>query len=845
MGNPSVTATISAHDQATAVIMQFAQNARKAAYDLEKAFHGAGNKAGADMRKMAAEGNAAANQLRGHAEGMRSNALVIAGGFTALAGAARGAYQQIRQISGEISELTGRMQAYGGASRETAEAIRQLARVQGVQGPGGQKGMMEAAYAGQKANLSPDAAKRVAKYGQQYARLVGANSAGEGMEQLLQLVAMDGGFRDEKGNEVTPDKLSPEAVERAIAKRLGEYITEARRLPGKESDIFEFKKMAGPEMAQLNVPPEVQQAFQIAMAQKGITGSHAGTYARGIFARAMPTAKGLQAQRTLGVDAMEYATLDKEMITKESVVEGLQTRFGTLNEKTVAGLEKAIADYQKRGDGKRLSDNMAQALTHSGVKQLVDAEKGRKAVQEQLGMYVKDYDVLREIQDAKSKGAGAAYFKNRFGIESGTGAAAVAVFAEYMKTLVPELRKEKQETDFPKVAEEAEQTFQSTFGAQLKRAEENFKSLVDGMFQPWESTATGALYAINSVIEAFNGSSESARRLGSEYVALAGAVAALKGFQALKDVLGPKGPAGVPVPVGGGAVGGVAGNVAGGVAGGAATTAVTKGAPLARLLLGPTGLALGVGVALSQYGAELSTIEDADPEDVRAWRRGNAPTTPPATGPEGLPEDVQAAINQHRRNVWRADRAVLPWVQDGAPAVPFLPSAPTVTPEGAVPRTSVPIVVPDQIKDGGGLITKRDLRDMLDQAPRSLDQKETERQPLMTAPATLPPSTDGALPSLLQELTGALRSFVDNREVKGDVKPGEQAGQQNVVVQGEGKMDAQVRVLVEPSQDLRAFVTQQVQTATLHMRRDPLGTSLGGPNGTTPAPGNAPPSFPK
>lgn len=556
MSSPSITATISAVDQASAIIQNFARNAKTMADQLNKVATSAGvasGKTNGALNDMARNTSRVAGKI--HAD-----SLGIAASFGIMAGGATAALRKIVEISKEISTLTSKMKAYGGASEKAVQNILTTGSSTDVRGyQGGMTGYTRAAYAATRANLSPEAAEVAAKHGVKFGDLINTES-GDATEKLLQYGNMTNAFRDKDGKAVTADKLTVKELDRQLADLRGRYIQLARRMPGKESDIFEYTKMAGPAATAMNMDKDTFNAFMLLQANKGISGSQGGVYMRRIAQSGIPTAKGVQAAVGLGLDPAKYMEINTEPMEADNINKALESKFGKLNDATKKGVKTAV-DRFKAGetDAVAYSKELSEAVGHSGKKSLQDRERAMKAVYESMLPFVTGYNATQEFGDAAKKGAGPGYMRARFGIEAATGALAIVV--QDFKGTIDALRKERESTSGAKVAQDADVKRQDSFGFQWERFTNGLTAMTQRLFGPWENVAKTVLQGLNFFIDAVNSSSDAVRKFAGATVAAATVMGAIKGAGVVKDTVRGVVGGGVGSTVAGAATGATVGGI--------------------------------------------------------------------------------------------------------------------------------------------------------------------------------------------------------------------------------------------------------------------------------------------
>lgn len=502
MSNPSVTAIISASDQASPVIQL------------------------ANISKQATD------QVNSHLTGLSRgfNKAALNGVNLAFTAMAAHALSEIGKVMSKLSELEGRMQAFGGATRDQARSITNSALREGPRLPGGAVAYAEAAKAGMQASLTPEAAKAIAPHTLRYAQMT-KSSAEQGTEELLQLTNMWGYFRNGEGEIVSPSQLSAGQVEAAVAKARARYIREARMLPGKERDLFEFYKMGGPAMVGADIPEELQAATAIAMAQGGIGGSHAGTYARGIIERAIaPTVIGRSALAAYEIDINDYLKVNRAALDPANALKAVQTHTGTLDADAQKNVQEAV---RKLRDGELTYDQAINATTDAltgqskkGDRGTLDRAASAKIANATMGNYVEKVDFGGLMKALKDKGVPIPVMRALFGIESSTGAKLME--RTDFEGLTGDLRRDRESKSDRDILREADDAMANTLPAVFERLKNTAESFEASVIKPYEGPMIRAMSLIADFGQALLNLDGPSKQLVSDVALVAGGFAALK-----------------------------------------------------------------------------------------------------------------------------------------------------------------------------------------------------------------------------------------------------------------------------------------------------------------------------
>ena len=473
MAGPTVTATILANDQASPAIQKLANIAADASKQVNTHLDGVG---------------------KGRNYGGALNGMNFA--FTAMAA---NALKNIAQVMSKLSEMESRMQAFGGATQQQARDITKSAITNGPQTPGGALGYAQSAKAGLQAGLTPEQAKLVAPHGTHYAKM-NETTPEQGTEELLQLTNMWGNFKNAKGETVSPDQLTPQQFEAAVAKTRARYIREARQLPGKPRDLFEFYKMAGPAFEGAGVSEEYQGAMAVKLAQGGFSGGHSGTYGRGIVERAVtPTAGGRSSLAALGIDINKLIHVNTNAVDPENAVKSIQSQTGKLDDNATLKVRET-ADRLKKGEltYTEAVEQTASALkgqNKKGGKGVLDDQAAVKIANGTLMNYVDKIDFPGLVKRLKETDAGLPVLRKLFGIESGTGAK--VLLHSDLDESATRMKQDKDSKPDKEVLREADSAMMNNIPASIERLTNTMQSLQSQVLQPYSDSAVKVMNTIS------------------------------------------------------------------------------------------------------------------------------------------------------------------------------------------------------------------------------------------------------------------------------------------------------------------------------------------------------------
>lgn len=528
MSGPSVQATISAVDQATAVLNQFARNVQHLSRNINA---GAKEATAASAGYVAGVGRMASHTETAQSRISRSMAAIATSfGLTGLA--VGSLLSKITSVAKELSDITSKMQAYGDVSRGVIEKMNVAMGSRPISGYTRPQDFARATYAAARANLNDEQSLAAAEEGVKFGDVIGLG-AEEATERLLAYGHSKNFFKDAQGRTVSADQLSVAELRRQLKELRGQFIQLARVYAGSERKLLEIQSQVAPMGEASALPPEVQDAMMVMAAQKGMEAT-ARKHLRGIIAKATPTQEAMALMFSAGLDPAKYMTINREAIEAENLIKGYEARFGTLNKRARRGVAESV-DQFKRGeiDQSTYLRKQAEALQQTGVKSLEDAARASKAVIRQQAGFVQQYDLTAELRDARERGVmTAGYAKARFGIESGSTALAIV---DRLDRTIEEVRAMRLKQSGVDVADQADVTRQASFGFQATAFWNNLTALIGRLFEPYEATITAALGKLNDWIEAINGASLEARKLAADLALAVGALAAFRTALFAKD----------------------------------------------------------------------------------------------------------------------------------------------------------------------------------------------------------------------------------------------------------------------------------------------------------------------
>lgn len=496
-----------------------------------------------------------------------------------------------------------RMRAFTNVDRGTADEIRRFANSEGVKWRGGALGFVEAAGSALRAGLSdtgPELRRQLiiplAKLGQQFGDLV-RTDAGSGMEQALQLAEMMRVFKDPKSGKTLSvteyaERYGADDTVKQFKSVMGGYLRLARLLPGKESDIYEYLKYAGPTAASTKEGFQNIATLSAMLANAGITGSRAGTYVRGMISRgSVPSAVAVDALMASGFTPDQYyqfMKFDPNNISTNGFVAAIQNRFGKLTPKLQNAIKASIEKFKESPDTdiSKATQDIAAAImaipkdqrfaTKGNVQRGVfnDPAKVSAWLQKQLFLGVESFSLVSMLQmiDA-AKAADIAkqgkltenspsigLVRKLFGIESGTAALAILNqdIASWIKKVENALSDKGNEGKTPQQQwDEAFATRLESFGQKVDRTASNIAASFDEMFRRVEGPANGLLDTVNFLAQEFIRANNAVKAFATGAFAAATVMGIIGGIRLVGGLAA-------------GAAGGAAAGVAGGVLGGAA-----------------------------------------------------------------------------------------------------------------------------------------------------------------------------------------------------------------------------------------------------------------------------------
>jgi len=497
MAGPTVTVTLAVMDNVTGKMNEIKALARGLNQSIAPNL---------GLGKATGEVNDLKSGLQGLGSIAKTAGSVVAGAFALMAGAVA---THAFKMNMEIADLQSRMEAFGGLTKEAAENMRKIGATELAGFKGGQKGAMKASKAAAYVGVNEESLPDVARAGMIYADALDIDP-GEGTEKLLQLLQMNGRLKDEKGNKIDISKASREQLRHAVNEELGHQIALNRVMPGKESDNFEFAKIAGPELRSMHVSEPEQDAMQYFLAQGGITGSHAGTYVRGVYSRANKvTDKSVAVDRQFGLDPFAAMKIDKKAITGDSVTAGLEARWGTFDPETRAKIKKTVDEFHTTGqDLGKLNTSLTDVVKGSGKKGAQNDAVVGKGVTRTLTNYSEGVDLPTLLESTKAhfakqgKEIPASWYREHFGVEIGT--AVQAIVQNMTKEGWDKLHNLNSDKSYSQQAQEAADARLNSLPGQFQR----FQNLVDGiqttLMHMAEPSMIAGLKSINDALQNFS-----------------------------------------------------------------------------------------------------------------------------------------------------------------------------------------------------------------------------------------------------------------------------------------------------------------------------------------------------
>lgn len=425
MAGPSVTATISANDQASPKLRELVELSQRLNRVAREAFAGDGaSRYTANIDKA----TAAVSRHAAEIQKLHSSWKQL-GGLAAGTATAAGVNAIRRQLPEEkdIQNVISRMRDLNAVDRQNVDKLRDIARRDGVKVSGGQQSFLKEAESAAKMDVPAPLLGEAAKVGQQFADFLKA-AAGDGIERVINSAEYFGMLKNRAGEKTSAKALYEENIAAGmtdadaaadIARRskaaAGLYKRIANMMPGSERELFEALKMARPTDEAADIPLKDTVAVLNMLATGGITGSHAGTLARALSTRAAnPSFVAMAAARSVGYDPRTNMKLDASFLNPDAFVNGLMQYYGPLiasNPKLKGKLTKRLTDFKASGASDPSSFNtLEQALTsdivtaggknRKGV-DAINSELVSKRVAKSLNLSNKGFNVLDLIVELK------------------------------------------------------------------------------------------------------------------------------------------------------------------------------------------------------------------------------------------------------------------------------------------------------------------------------------------------------------------------------------------------------------------------------------------------------------
>ncbi|QCK87244.1 hypothetical protein E8L99_16510 [Phreatobacter aquaticus] len=657
MSNPSVTATVSAVDNATAVFLKVAQEAKR----LSDAFKqiGAANIqiGGIDQ---AASKVGALNTALGHTVTMQSR---LASGFRAIGtsvGASLGGViaslpVQMARVAREMDTIRTDLNVFGdvsGPDLARAEAIARNSRALTPEGyAGNMRGIMELI----KAGIPQASAASALDHVQMYARMTGQPMA-KAAEELAQIVFMQRQVRAETertvgegrnrrtyrvGDQIPVELATSNEVQTAFTETSGRLLRVNRLAPGGMQQTAQFYKFAQPAAHGFQVPADQLDAMGIALARNGIMGAEAGNALRSGWARlASPRGPGRTALAANGIRWEDVVSIDPTLINARGFNSALESRIGRLSPQHRRRFEADFAKYQadlataralqdpearKNAENAALEaqrERLGASLQATGDRRFSDRAKQQNFLSTYMSNAATQVDLIKMIRQLKEKGAGIGAFNNIFGQEMGSRLFAMPI--EQLDSIQGELEKQRAAEVFA----EARRKLFEAFTTSLNDLGSATNSFLDRITKPFTDVLTPMFNRAAAGLKSLTGSLTDTQAMalgaGSVIAGLATSIGLLRGAVALLGLGG----------AGAGAAGGI------GAAAGAAGVAISG-------LIGWIG---GLGVAASLVAERLRVaLEPTIRRDIEA--RNNVPNPGAAIGDQPDLALRQGTVDENRR--WR------------------------------------------------------------------------------------------------------------------------------------------------------------------------------------------------
>ena len=194
--------------------------------------------------------------------------------------------------------------------------------------------------------------------------------------------------------------------------------------------------------------------------------------------------------------------MNKDAMTPDHVVAGLEAKWGTFDEKTRAKVRAHAADYQAgKIDASKLDSSLVDTVKESGAKGTQNDATVSKGVFGMMTGFVKSVDILGQMKEAKEKGVGVGWWTGRYGLEAGTGAMTAS---QHMTPEGWDKVNHLGDKPYSEQFDDAETKRKEGVSFQTKRFEDLINGIQTTMAHLAEPSLVAGLQTLNAALESFS-----------------------------------------------------------------------------------------------------------------------------------------------------------------------------------------------------------------------------------------------------------------------------------------------------------------------------------------------------
>ncbi len=425
MSNPTITAVVTAKDEASPVLKKIVDETKAMQRGVNAELQNSMKQSQAAMTAQAKHFSDQYKQHIGTAKDHIAGLKEIVGGLgvslqLGFAAATAAVLRNIVEIGSAMEKQSAKFKAYTDITPEQLAQVRYRADTTGAALPGGPEGAFQAARASAMSGVPARAAGMVSEYAQMFSYETGDEPAAAA-EKLVSHTAMMGHLRDATGHVIDFQHATNEQINTALKETSNLLISVNKRAAGNANDVYAGFKYAGPSAVGFKIDSATVAAFYEQEANHGIKADEAGVAFRAVAAGiAAPTAKARQTYASLGLDANNYRILNEATITADNIANGLKQRLGNAATKIRPQLATAIDAFKKDHNVANLNDAIVSSIQKTGVKTVQDRVKAANLGRQILDAYVVGIDVPGALRDIAKAGGGVGAYNQIFGSKQGS-----------------------------------------------------------------------------------------------------------------------------------------------------------------------------------------------------------------------------------------------------------------------------------------------------------------------------------------------------------------------------------------------------------------------------------------